>query len=99
MVLLRVTMMHSERMRVMMHLEKMRVMMQRVEMSRMLQGTKSEVMQMFDERVKIDEGLLSNKHMVVSPRPFIRQIYLTLFLGKMIIFLSPLKNAHPTITN
>ena len=54
-------MMHSEKMRVM-NLDKMRV-----EMLRMLQGTKRKVMQMLDERVKVGEGLLSNKHMVVIP--------------------------------
>ena len=65
--MLRVAMMHSERMRVMMQLDKMRVMMQGVEMLRMLQGTKSKVMQMLDKRVKVDEGILSKKHMVVIP--------------------------------
>ena len=53
--------------KVMMHLEKMRVMMQGVEMTRMVQGTKSKVMQMINKRVKVNEGILSNKHMVVIP--------------------------------
>ena len=99
--------MYLERMRVMMHLqkmramhfEKMRVMMQGVEMLGMLQGTKIKVIHMLDEKVKVDKGLLSNKHMVVTPRPFILQIYPIIFLGKMILLPSPLKNAHPTITN
>ena len=55
---------------VMMHLEKMRVIhleKTRVEMLRMLQGTKRKFMQMLEERVKVGEGLLLNKHMVVIP--------------------------------
>ena len=63
-------MMHSERLGVMMHSHKMRVMhleKMRVEMLRMLQGTKSKVMQMLEERVKVGEGILLNKHMVVNP--------------------------------
>ena len=85
--------------KVMMHFEKRRVMMQVVETLRMLQGTKRKVMQMLNERVKVDEGLLSNMQMVISPQKFICQIYPMPFLGKMILFLSPLNNAHPTITN
>ena len=63
-------MMHSERLGVMMHSEKMRVMHLdkiRVEMLRMLQGTKRKFMQMLEERVKVGEGLVLNKHMVVIP--------------------------------
>ena len=54
---------------------------------------------MLDERVKVDEGLLSYRCMVVIPLKFIHEIYPILFLGKMVVFMSPLKNAHPTITN
>ena len=57
--------------KVMMNLDKTRVTMQGVYMMRMLQGTKIKVMQMLDERVKVNEGLLSNKRMVVILRPFI----------------------------
>ena len=67
-MILRVMMMHLERLGVMMYSDKMRVMYlekMRVEMLRILQGTKSKVMQMLEERVNIDEGLLLNKHMVV----------------------------------
>ena len=63
-------MMHSERLGVMMHSDKMRVMhleKMRVDMLRMLQGIKRKVMQMLGERVKVGEGLILNKHMVVSP--------------------------------
>ena len=70
MVLLRVMMMHSKRLRVMMHSKKMRVIhleKMRVEMLRMLKGTKSKFMQMLEERVKVGEGILLNKHMVFSP--------------------------------
>ena len=55
-------MMHSDRLGVMMYSEKMRV-----EVLRMLQGTKSKVMQMIRESVKVGEGILLNKHMVVIP--------------------------------
>ena len=53
--------MHSEKMRVML-LDKMRV-----EMLRMLQGTERKVMQILGERVKVGEGIVLNKHMVVIP--------------------------------
>ena len=63
-------MINLEGLKVMMHLDKMRVIYlekTRVAMFRMLQGTKTKVIQMLEERGKVDKGMLLKNNMVVIP--------------------------------